>query len=143
MEGFIFSSKIAFFLTFLLGAGIGALVVRFLLPNQQTKRLEQQLQATEEKLARYQEEVHSHFVKTSDLINNLTATYRDLHEHLSVGAYMLAQQSLPSEIAQLRTLHFPELAQHEAQEVIEPHLPYTSVSLDQKDASTKKEESYA
>ena len=33
---------------------------------------------------------HAHFSETSELINNLTQSYKDVHEHLADGALKLA-----------------------------------------------------
>jgi uncharacterized membrane-anchored protein YhcB (DUF1043 family) len=132
---------IAHLLTFAVGIGVGLLVAWFVLPSgRQSKRLQEQLEATEEKLVRYQDDVREHFSKTSNLVNELTNTYHNLHEHLSLGAYMLGKHSLSNESMRLRDLHFPELTEQE--QAASSRLNYSSISLDKKDVLSI-EESYA
>jgi len=136
------SGILGFIITFIMGIGVGVLFAWFVLPiGRHGKRLQEQLKATEEKLTRYQNDVQEHFAKTADLINQLTITYHSLHEHLSVGAYTLGNNSLSNESVRLRDLEFP---QFELAEKVDPSLQrlhYTSISLDKKDALSI-EESY-
>lgn len=75
---------------FFVGAALGALISRMMLPSKQNKSLENQLQASQEKLDSYQKEVSEHFEETSKLVQNLTQSYKDVHDHLAKGAGKLA-----------------------------------------------------
>ncbi|WP_317930943.1 YhcB family protein [Halioxenophilus sp. WMMB6] len=75
----------------ILGAIIGYLVLGNVGTQSANKRsLETRLQAAEQQLKDYQSQVTHHFEKTSELVNNLTASYREVHEHLASGAVNLA-----------------------------------------------------
>ncbi|HEY6130588.1 MAG TPA: DUF1043 family protein [Halioglobus sp.] len=51
-------------------------------------------QVTQEKLT-FEAEVAEHFTKTADLLNNLTESYREVHNHLAQGAATLCQGEGP------------------------------------------------
>jgi uncharacterized protein len=52
--------------------------------------LEQERDAANAELARYQQEVRDHFETTAALFNQVTGSYRQLYEHLADGAGRLA-----------------------------------------------------
>jgi len=54
--------------------------------------LSKQLEQKDSELAEYKEQVKSHFVTTSDLINNMTESYRAVHDHLSNGVSDLCKE---------------------------------------------------
>lgn len=77
------------------GAVAGVLLNRTLQPQQQQNReLEQRLQQAEQKLNDYQSEVTEHFAQTSQLVNNLTQSYKDVHEHLANSALKLTSADI-------------------------------------------------
>lgn len=76
------------------GGVIGALISKTYLPPSRQKDLEQQLQATRNQLELYQQDVAKHFVETAQLVNNLTQTYKDVHDHLSRGAVHLTNAEI-------------------------------------------------
>lgn len=85
--------------SFVIGCIIGALLTRTLSPQQQKARtLEGQLQDSEKKLTEYQQEVTEHFAQTAELVNNLTQSYRDVHEHLSSDALKLANVDISRQL---------------------------------------------
>ncbi|MFV2056523.1 MAG: YhcB family protein [Thiohalomonadales bacterium] len=54
--------------------------------------LSKQLEQKDSELAEYKEHVKSHFVTTADLINNMTESYRAVHDHLSTGVSDLCKE---------------------------------------------------
>lgn len=83
----------AVLLTFAAGLLVGAAGAFLLLPaRRQRKQLEQERDQALATLARHREEVDSHFLRTADLVNQLTGAYRSVHEHLSEGARTLCSE---------------------------------------------------
>ncbi|MFY0677652.1 MAG: DUF1043 family protein [Neptuniibacter sp.] len=72
------------------GALIGYLMGRAGGGNNQAE-IAAQLEDTKKELEEYKAEVTTHFEKTSELVNNLTNSYKDVHEHLATGAQGLCQ----------------------------------------------------
>lgn len=74
----------------LVGAGIGLALARmFNSENQRNRELEKQLQAANRELKEYEQEVSEHYVKTAKLVDDLTESYREVHNHLAEGAATL------------------------------------------------------
>ena len=59
--------------------------------RRQREELQAKLAHTEKALEDYKHEVTEHFMKTSNLVNNLTESYKAVHEHLAGGAKVLCQ----------------------------------------------------
>src|SRR4051812_10314135 len=85
--------------TFLLGAlfllvgiFIGAWSYRTFFLDQRSRGLEQQLDALTKEQAAYRAAVASHFDRSASLINQLTDSYQEVHEHLRHGAQALCGQ---------------------------------------------------
>ncbi|MEH6639157.1 MAG: DUF1043 family protein [Porticoccaceae bacterium] len=77
------------------GLLLGMLLTRGLSsPVKQRKQLGEELRQAKEKQEVYEREVAEHFVKTSGLVNNLTESYRHLHQHLASSAETLANPDL-------------------------------------------------
>lgn len=77
------------------GLIIGFLMARTLHPQErERKELEDKLQQSQDKIKDYQQEVTEHFLKTSELVNNLSHSYRDVHEHLATGAMRLTNTEI-------------------------------------------------
>lgn len=77
------------------GACAGYLIAQSASPTGKKRReLEASLRAKEAELKAYQQEVTTHFVKTSELIGNLTESYRNVHEHLAMSAMNLANPDI-------------------------------------------------
>ncbi len=87
-------------ITLLVGCAIGALAAKGMNPQQQqqSKELEQRLQSTEEKLRNYQQEVTEHFMETSQLVNRLTHSYKEVHEHLASSALKLTNPDISRQL---------------------------------------------
>ncbi len=78
-----------------LGLIIGFIMARTLHPKEkERKELEDQLKQSQERTKNYQQEVTEHFLKTSELVNNLSHSYRDVHEHLATGAMRLTNTEI-------------------------------------------------
>ncbi len=74
-------------LAFLAGILCGALVYHLLSgAKSRSGRLESQLDELQQEFKEYQARVGDHFTTSAHLINKLTDTYRDVHEHLANGA---------------------------------------------------------
>lgn len=76
-----------------IGVIIGAALTKILNRSSNATELQQKLEDTEEKLNNYQQEVSNHFQKTAELVNKLTLSYQDVHQHLSQGAQGLVKQT--------------------------------------------------
>ena len=86
------------------GAVIGLLLARLSNPEQQQVReLEGKLQRAEDGLKDYQQEVTEHFVQTSGLINNLTQSYKAVHEHMAGSAMHLANPDISRQLVNAGT----------------------------------------
>lgn len=75
----------------LLGTGVGAALGYFLNQHlhptpRRNRELEEQLQALQEQHKHYRYDINAHFNKTADLLSNLAASYREVHNHLTRGA---------------------------------------------------------
>jgi uncharacterized membrane-anchored protein YhcB (DUF1043 family) len=54
----------------------------------------ERLQEAEQELSSYRDDVTKHFTETSRLVNNLTQSYRDVHEHLASSAMKLTNPAI-------------------------------------------------
>ena len=74
----------------IIGAGAGVFLSRLFNKDNGKKRdLEKQLQDASTDLKNYQQEVSEHYVKTAKLVEDLTESYRSVHNHLAEGASTL------------------------------------------------------
>lgn len=84
--------------TLVIAGGICAaagLIVGWLISSQRDDEhdktdYQQQINELSEQNKQYQENVTAHFAQTAALLNQLTSTYRDVHNHLAEGAQELA-----------------------------------------------------
>lgn|GEM_PF-3833563 len=74
-----------------IGIIIGVALSKILNKGPKVSDLQEQLEQANDQLESYQQHVGTHFQKTAELVNNLTESYRSVHEHLSEGAQNLAQ----------------------------------------------------
>ncbi|MCB1668812.1 MAG: DUF1043 family protein [Porticoccaceae bacterium] len=78
-----------------LGLVIGFLLTRTLHPQEkQRKEVEEQLQQVRQEHKDYQHKVTEHFITTSTLVNDMTESYRGLHEHLAASAMHLTNPEI-------------------------------------------------
>ncbi|MEO0442113.1 MAG: DUF1043 family protein [Pseudomonadota bacterium] len=90
---------IAAVIGFVIGCITGAIALRYTSPKELQKRsLATKLQDTEEQLKVYQQEVTDHFAQTAKLVNHLTQSYRDVHEHLASDALKLANVDISRQL---------------------------------------------
>jgi hypothetical protein len=76
-----------------LGALIGYAVAMMFGPgNSKTRDLEGRLQQARDDLKNYRMEVNTHFTQTADLLNRMTDSYREVHNHLARSAQTLCDR---------------------------------------------------
>jgi len=81
-------------LTFLAGLILGAGLLYWLMPaRRQGSRLIRERDEARNALNQYRDRVDHHFLETADLVNELTQTYRSVHQHLSRGARSLCSEA--------------------------------------------------
>jgi len=81
-------------ISLLIGFSLGLIFSRLIPAGEEEKKeLEQTLKEKEEELAKYKEEVSTHFSKTADLVNNLTDSYKSVHQHLASGVQTLCSEN--------------------------------------------------
>lgn len=78
-------------IVFAVGGGAGFFIARQI-KDKRTLQLEQQLEATQQQLTDYRQDVNRHFLKTSLLVSKLTDNYREVYEHLATGAQKLCTE---------------------------------------------------
>lgn len=84
---------------FIVGGLLSLILNRSLSSNEQkTRTLEARLQDAEAHLSEYQQEVTEHFAETAKLVNNLTQSYKDVHEHLASDALKLANVDISRQL---------------------------------------------
>ena len=77
-----------------IGLIVGFVIAQRMAPSQRSQRqLETHLHEMQQQQQDYQQEVSEHFVETATLLNQLTSSYRDVHNHLAKGAQLLAGDS--------------------------------------------------
>ena len=57
--------------------------------SRRLKKLQEELDAKTEELEVYREDVSEHFLRTAELVDNLTQSYKAVYDHLEGGAYQL------------------------------------------------------
>jgi len=77
-------------LTIGIACGIG---IAYLMPGNRrhTQELQDKLQSLQQEFDSYHDQVGQHFLKTSELVQNMTESYRDVYEHLATGSQVLCQ----------------------------------------------------
>lgn len=85
----------------LVGVIVGAIVTRLVLPSRrQLRRLSSELEALRAEHASYRANVTRHFETTSELVANMTASYKAVYDHLADGAQNLCDGSKTLESGQ-------------------------------------------
>ncbi len=74
------------------GIVVGLLVARGSSSARSKEALIEELNDVRREFEDYKIDVSSHFSKTADLVNNLTNSYRDVHQHLSNSASQLCSE---------------------------------------------------
>ena len=57
--------------------------------SRQNRDVERHLQESQDQLKSYQQEVSDHFQQSAKLVDQLTESYREVHNHLAEGAHSL------------------------------------------------------
>lgn len=77
-------------ITFALGLALGYAIHYFLNPDHdRNKALEAELEALRLENSRYHEQVTQHFQRTSELVQDMTQSYRAVYEHLASSSQQL------------------------------------------------------
>lgn len=105
-------------ISFAFGLACGIAAAYFTTGNRQRiSELESELASAQQQFDGYREQVGQHFMKTSDLVQKMTASYRDVYEHLASGSQALCED--PVATPQLDIPHQPVLGDenkdHEAE----------------------------
>jgi uncharacterized membrane-anchored protein YhcB (DUF1043 family) len=80
-------------LALLLGIALGAMVTYSIVArNSRTHKLQRELTQLSERFADYRDQVGQHFMHTSDLVKEMTRSYRAVYEHLATGAHHLCAE---------------------------------------------------
>lgn len=85
-------------IVFCVGGLLGAFISRSMFPPEQQKQLEESLQTSRQELDQYQREVAQHFADTAKLVNSMTQSYKDVHDHLASGALQLTNPEITQQI---------------------------------------------
>jgi len=86
-------------LSLIIGLIIGSTLSRLLSgKNKQLRTLSEDLKQKNNELQRYQQNVTEHFIKTSELVNNLTQSYKEVHQHLAASAMTLTNSDISSKL---------------------------------------------
>lgn len=86
-------------LSFLLGGGVGCIIAYLVFArNRRTQHLQMELSQMTERFTDYRDQVTQHFMRTSELVQEMTHSYRSVYEHLASGAQHLCgeQPEAPS-----------------------------------------------
>ena len=77
-------------LSFLLGTVIGCIVTYSVVArNNRTRQLQIELNELTDDFRDYRDQVTHHFMRTSELVQEMTHSYRSVYEHLASGAQHL------------------------------------------------------
>ena len=77
----------------LLGVALGTIVTYVLASrNNHTHQLQRELTELTERFTDYRDQVSQHFMHTSDLVQEMTRSYRAVYEHLATGAHHLCTE---------------------------------------------------
>ncbi|MEW7980725.1 MAG: DUF1043 family protein [gamma proteobacterium symbiont of Phacoides pectinatus] len=85
-------------LSFLAGTAVGVFIALNLRSGKDAAALKERLERLQQEFDEYRTAVGRHFVETSTLVNNLTQSYREVHQHLSGGAQTLCSEDLALEL---------------------------------------------
>ena len=82
-----------YLIVFALGGLAGYALAKSRNPDTRVRELEEHLTSLQGKYDAYQDSVTRHFSSTAQLVNALTSSYRDVHDHLQQGARELCADS--------------------------------------------------
>ena len=100
-------------LSFLLGTVIGCILTYTIVArNNRTHQLQVELNELTDDFRNYRDQVTHHFMRTSELVQEMTQSYRSVYEHLASGAQHLCGES---EVAALHHAATAQVMDHSAQ----------------------------
>ena len=86
-------------LSLLIGLIIGgALGSAFSGKSKEHRLLTEELKQKKDELNTYQQNVTEHFIKTSELVNNMTQSYKEVHQHLAASAMTLTNPEVSKKL---------------------------------------------
>jgi uncharacterized protein len=91
-------SAVVFLLGLIIGVPLGR---RTSSSGQKYREVERKLDQVLQDKKLYEDEVVEHFTETAQLLNSLTDSYRDVHNHLAKGASALCQGQGPVSLEQI------------------------------------------
>ena len=95
--------------------------------GQKSREVERKLDQVIQEKKRYVDDVMEHFGETARLLNDLTESYREVHNHLAIGAGELCRGEGPVSLEQLESNGDPaEIPPHLA--TVQPPLDYAPKS---------------
>ena len=79
-------------ITFAFGIACG-IGIAYLMPGnrRRAQELQDKLENLQQEFDGYHDQVGQHFLKTSELVQKMTESYRDVYEHLATGSQALCQ----------------------------------------------------
>lgn len=98
-----------------IGAVIGYLMGRSGGDTSQQEALTKQLDDAQKELDAYRDQVNSHFARTAELVNDMTESYKNVHQHLASSAQQLCKDGSAAQI--LEASLQPKLAEQPAEEI--------------------------
>lgn len=101
----------------LVGLLVGGWGYRTFLADHRLRQLETEMSALQKEYADYQTSVSSYFERTAMLANQLTDSYRDMHDHLRKGAQTLSAQPISWNS---RASNAPSIEHYEADDEMVP-----------------------
>lgn len=89
-------------ITLVLGTVLGLIISQRKGPSIKAQRdMEKHLSEMQKQQQNYQQEVTEHFTQTAALLDQLSESYRDVHNHLAKGAHKLAGEAASSKLSML------------------------------------------
>lgn len=83
----------------IVGLAVGSLLTRTFSPQEKKRKaLEEKLQQKEDELKIFQRDVAEHFMKSSEIVRELTRSQRDICEHLATGALRLTSPEVSRKV---------------------------------------------
>ena len=73
-----------------LGAMVGSIITYLVVARHgRTRELQNELDQLKDRFTDYRDQVTQHFMRTSELVQEMTQSYRAVYEHLAIGAQNL------------------------------------------------------
>jgi len=120
-------------ITFALGIACGAGFTYLMAGNnrRRTSELQEKFDQLQQELDGYRDQVGQHFRKTSELVQAMTDSYRNVYEHLAKGSEVLCQDPVSTP-----RLDFAQHAKLDTESDADTQLPDTDITDTFSDAET-------